>query len=118
MWIDERDTQTASCHLVIWKPEEHQDTLFDRAMLELDKIIAQDAGALWVVDVSAISMLSSNAIAQLISIVRRVNLAQGKMVLARPAPAVASVLRMTRLTKLLPMYDDIAQAKTAVQTAS
>jgi anti-anti-sigma factor len=117
MWIDERDEQRESCHLVAWKMEEQQDILFDRAMAELDKVIAKDAGSLWVVDVSNISMLSSNAIAQLIGIVRRVNLAQGKMVLARPMPAVASVLRMTRLTKLLPMYDEIAQAKAALFAA-
>lgn len=81
-------------------------------MQELDVIVAQNAGLHWILDVSAIPILSSNAIAQLIGVVRRVSLANGRIALANPPPAVATVLKMTRLTKLLPMFPtpDLAKA--------
>jgi anti-anti-sigma factor len=117
MWISETEPAAATAstiHILTWKTDMTQDMLFDRAMSELDALVAVAAEDSWILNVSAITMLSSNAIAQLIGVVRRVNLAHGRIVLAYPAPAVAAVLRMTRLTKLLPMYDDIAQAKAAI----
>jgi anti-anti-sigma factor len=83
----------------------------DLAMQKLDEIMAKDSGRQYILDVAAIPIFSSNAIAQLIGVVRRVSLANGRIALAKPAPAVATVLKMTRLTKLLPMFDDIAAAR-------
>ncbi len=105
---------SSKVNILTWKTEDAQDMLFDRAMSELEGLVATDGSARWILNVSDITMLSSNAISSLIGVVRRVNLAHGRMVLAHPAPAVASVLRMTRLTKLLPMYDNMDQAKAAV----
>ena len=51
-----------------------------------------------------------SSIAQLIAVARRVSLAGGRIVLARPGANVAVVLRMTKLTRLLPMFDDLDQA--------
>jgi anti-anti-sigma factor len=110
MWHSESD-ENSDTAVLVWSPEQGHEILPDRAMQELDGLIAARPGARWVLDVHAIPVLSSNAIAQLIGVVRRVNLANGKIALAKPAPAVATVLKMTRLTKLLPMFDDIAQAR-------
>ncbi len=117
MWIKTSDASKTAVHVLTWKTDASQDVLFDRAMIDLDAMVAVEPGGRWVLEVAAITMLSSNAIANLIGVVRRVNLANGRMVLARPAPSVAAVLRMTRLTKLLPMYDDVAQATAAVFAA-
>lgn len=113
MWRNETDGSgsTASIQVLIWSPEKGNEILPDRAMQELDVIVAKDPGKSWILDVSAIPILSSNAIAQLIGVVRRVSLANGHITLAKPPPAVATVLKMTRLTKLLPMFDDVAAAR-------
>lgn len=97
--------------VLVWSPEKGNEILPDRAMQELETIVAKDFGRQWILDVAAIPILSSNAIAQLIAVVRRVSLANGRMALAKPPPAVATVLKMTRLTKLLPMFDDVAAAR-------
>jgi anti-anti-sigma factor len=102
--------------VLTWVAVPGKDMLPDHAMQELDLVIAKAPERLWILDVSAIPLLSSNAIAQLIGAVRRVSLANGRIALARPAPAVSTVLRMTRLTKLLPMFDDIPQARAALTT--
>jgi anti-anti-sigma factor len=97
--------------VLIWSPQKGDEILPDRAMQELDAIVAKAPGRHWILDVAAIPVLSSNAIAQLIGVVRRVNLANGHIALAKPPPAVATVLRMTRLNKLLPMFEDVAAAR-------
>lgn len=120
MWCDERDGDIGdsstgdgkqAVRVLVWSPQTGPEILPDRAMQELDAIVAQDPGRLWILDVATIPILSSNAIAHLIGVVRRVNLAHGHIALAKPPPAVATVLRMTRLTKLLPMFEDVAAAR-------
>jgi anti-anti-sigma factor len=113
MWRnDSTDNDTnETVQILTWSPEKGNEILPDRAMQELDVIVAKDPGRHWILDVAGIPILSSNAIAQLIGVVRRVSLANGRIALAKPPPAVATVLKMTRLTKLLPMFDDIAAAR-------
>ena len=113
MWIDQHNDNASQdrVRVLIWSPQQGHDILPDRAMQDLDEFVAKDPSRQWILDVSAIPILSSNAIAQLIGVVRRVSLANGRIALARPAPAVATVLRMTRLTKLLPMFEDIPAAR-------
>ncbi len=113
MWILQNDDDVR-IRVLVWSPEKGNEILPDRAMQELDVIVAKDAAHLWVLDVSAIPILSSNAIAQLIGVVRRVSLANGRITLAKPPPAVSTVLKMTRLTKLLPMFDTVALAKASL----
>jgi anti-anti-sigma factor len=108
MW---RGDDGAQVRVLVWAPEQGGEILPDRAMQELDQIVAQDPARRWILDVAAIPILSSNAIAQLIGVVRRVNLANGRIALIHAPPAVATVLKMTRLTKLLPLFDDLAAAK-------
>jgi len=114
MWRSDSDGDAgkpSDAHVLVWSPAKGFEVLPDRAMQELDLLVANNAAGHWVLDVGAIPILSSNAIAQLIGVVRRVNLANGRIALANPAPAVATVLKMTRLTKLLPMFDDVAAAR-------
>lgn len=113
MWINESDGGDTDqmVQVLTWTPQQGNEILPDRAMQELDVIVAKQPDRHWILDVSGIPILSSNAIAQLIGVVRRVSLANGRIALAKPAPGVATVLKMTRLTKLLPMFDDIAAAR-------
>ena len=110
MWRNESG-EDATIQVLIWSPQKGNEILPDRAMQELDGIVAKAPGRRWVLDVAAIPVLSSNAIAQLIGVVRRVSLANGHIALAKPPPAVATVLRMTRLNKLLPMFEDVTAAR-------
>jgi anti-anti-sigma factor len=103
MWRTQSDEKSV-VQVLVWSPEKGNDILPDRAMQELDAIVAKDPGHHWILEVAAIPILSSNAIAHLIGVVRRVSLANGRIALANPPPAVATVLKMTRLTKLLPMF--------------
>jgi anti-anti-sigma factor len=109
MWRNETDK--AGIRVLVWSPLEEKEILPDRAMQELDALVEKRPAGDWILDVGAIPILSSNAIAQLIGVVRRVSLANGRIALANPAPAVSAVLKMTRLTKLLPMYDTVAAAR-------
>ncbi len=111
MWHNQSEDSTDTIHVLKWSPKPGQDILPDRAMKELDEVVAKDVGKNWVLEISAIPLLSSNAIAQLIGVVRRVSLENGRIALANPPPTVATVLRMTRLTKMLPMFESIALAK-------
>lgn len=113
MWMNESDGSDTNqqVQVLTWSPQKGNEILPDRAMQELDVIVAKDPGRYWILDVAGIPILSSNAIAQLIGVVRRVSLANGRIALAKPPPGVATVLKMTRLTKLLPMFEDIAAAR-------
>lgn len=113
MWQSERDDKTG-IQVLVWSPSKEKEILPDRAMQELDVLVEKQPAGKWILDVGAIPILSSNAIAQLIGVVRRVSLANGRIALANPAPAVATVLKMTRLTKLLPMFDTVADARASL----
>ena len=103
-------------NVLTWKPGGKTREGIDqqRPFSQLDVLMKPAPGQCWVLDVGAIPMMSSEDIAQLIGAVRRIGLDNGRMALARPAAGVATVLRMTRLTKLLPMYDDLDQALKAL----
>ncbi len=111
MWQSQNEDCTATIQVLKWSPKHGHDILPDRAMKELDEVVAKNVGKNWVLEISAIPLLSSNAIAQLIGVVRRVSLENGRIALANPPPTVATVLRMTRLTKMLPMFETIALAR-------
>jgi anti-anti-sigma factor len=93
-----------------WRAQPAGTGFPESALRELEQVVDQHPHQRWVIDADGIQQLSSEAIALLIGVVRKVNLAGGAMCLARPMPSVAAVLRMTRLTRLLPLFDDIAQA--------
>lgn len=110
MWQSD-DDGASGIRVLVWSPAKDNEILPDRAMQALGEIVTRNPAATWILEVGAIPILSSNAIAQLIGVVNRVNLAKGRIALANPAPAVSAVLKMTRLTKLLPMFDTVAAAR-------
>ncbi len=74
------------------------------------RVFAQPASH-WVVDVSKIPLVNSEAIALLIRIVRRVNLAGGRIALLKATPFVRGVLQSLRIVRILPIFDDVEQAR-------
>ncbi len=93
-----------------WRPQPIGTGFPESALRELEELVEQDPHRRWVIDADGIPLLTSESIALLIGVVRKVNLAGGAMCLARPMPSVAAVLRMTRLTKLLPLFDQLPAA--------
>ena len=73
-------------------------------------VFAQPASR-WVVDISKIPLVNSEAIALLIRIVRRVNLAGGRIALLKATPFVRGVLQSLRIVRILPIFDDVEQAR-------
>jgi anti-anti-sigma factor len=100
--------------VLTWTASPAQAEFAQAALAELGELVAHQPDRGWVIDAAEISSLSSESIALLIGVVRTINLAGGRMALARPVPSVAMVLRMTRLTKLLPIFDDLPQAVKAL----
>ena len=93
-----------------WRQQPAGTGFPESALKELEQLVDHDQHRRWVIDADGIQLLSSEAIALLIGVVRKVNLAGGAMCLARPMPSVAAVLRMTRLTKILPLFAELPEA--------
>lgn len=107
MW---QPAERNSIRVLTWIPAKEDELSIDRGINDLDRFVVPAADQRWILDIAAIELLTSRAIAQLIAVARRVSLAGGRIVLARPTANVATVLRMTKLTRLLPMFDDLDQA--------
>ena len=107
MWQpSERD----GIRVLTWIHASGDELSIDQGINDLDRFVVPAADQRWILDIAAITVLTSRSIAQLIAVARRVSLAGGRIVLARPGANVAVVLRMTKLTRLLPMFDDLDQA--------
>ncbi len=96
--------------LLSWRQQPAGTGFPEAALRALEQLVDREPQQRWVIDADGIALLSSEAIALLIGVVRKVNLAGGAMCLARPMPSVAAVLRMTRLTKILPLFDELPAA--------
>ena len=81
-----------------------------QALQLLEGHVLQDPAGRWAVDASPIALMNSEAIGKLISVVRRISGAHGRIVLVRPSGHVRGVLQTLRLVKLLPIVDDVDQA--------
>ena len=73
------------------------EALFDN----LIPIVSTEPDATWLIDASPISTISSLAVARLISAVRVVDLAGGRIAMAGVKPFVSNVLKTTRIVKVL-----------------
>jgi anti-anti-sigma factor len=96
--------------VVSWRQQPAGTGFPETALKELEQLVDREQRKRWVIDADGIHQLSSEAIALLIGVVRKVNLAGGSMCLARPMPSVSAVLRMTRLTKILPLFAELPEA--------
>ena len=81
---------------------------------QLDALVAQRAAGQWVVDVSSERLLTSEALALIVGMVRRVQAAGGRMAFAHCSPGVSNVLISMRLAKMLPMYATVADGVAAL----
>ena len=107
MW---QPSEREGIRVLTWTQTPADGHSIDNGINDLDRFVVPAADQRWILDIAAISLLTSRSIAQLIAVARRVSLAGGRIVIARPAANVAAVLRMTKLTRLLPMFDDLDQA--------
>ncbi len=82
----------------------------DAAIDQLCQIVTRQPSLRWAVMASSIPMLGSANIARLITLVRQLHTAGGKLILVAPLPAVSVVLMLARLDRLLPMKPDLAAA--------
>lgn len=82
----------------------------EHALAELETRLAAEPGGRWTIDGSGIESVTSEAIAILIRIVRRVTMAGGRVALAQPRPFVRGVLQSMRIVKILPIHDSVDQA--------
>lgn len=70
-----------------------------------------------VVDLAGVSFLASIGIRLLITAARGQNGRGGKFVLASAQPAVMKVLRSAGIDQLIPVYEDVESARTAIAAA-
>ena len=81
---------------------------------QLDGLVAQRPIGLWLIDVSSERLLTSEALAMIVGIVRRVQAAGGRMAFARCSSGVTNVLNSMRLSKMLPLYATIEDGLAAL----
>ena len=81
---------------------------------QLDGLVAQRPMGLWLIDVSSERLLTSESLALIVGIVRRVQAAGGRMAFARCSPGVSNVLTSMRLSKMLPLYATIEDGVAAL----
>ena len=84
----------------------------------LEQLIADRPEGYWLVDVSTERMLTSEALAMIVGIVRRVHLAGGRIAFAGCSSGVTNVLTSMRLAKMLPMFADVSTGVTALANAT
>lgn len=80
----------------------------------LDALVAQRPMGLWVVDVSRERLLTSEALALIVGMVRRVQAAGGRIAFTNCSAGVTNVLISMRLSKMLPMYLTVDEAVVAL----
>jgi anti-anti-sigma regulatory factor len=69
----------------------------------LDHLVSVHPGSGWIVEVSSEPLLTSTALASLAGILRRLQVAGGKLSFVDTQPGVANVLRSMRLSRMISM---------------
>ena len=64
-----------------------------------------------VVNIECVRYMSSAALGELVSANRQIARSDGRLCLAGPTPEVSEILHITRLGKVIPIYDDLAAAR-------
>jgi anti-sigma B factor antagonist len=75
----------------------------------LDALVADGRMAV-VVDLAGVNFLDSSALGVLIAVQRQLIDAGGELRLARPRPHVRKIFGITRLTEVVPLFDDMESA--------
>ena len=80
----------------------------------LDRLLGDSPNSIYLIDFSLERYLTSEALGVLVNLVRRVQQAGGRLVIAGPTPPVLGVLESTRLSRLVTVAPDMATARTIV----
>jgi len=86
----------------------------DSPWLSLDRLLGDAPRDVYLIDFSTERYLTSEALGVLVNLVRRVQQAGGRLIIAGPTPPVLGVLESTRLSRLMTVVPDVASARAAV----
>jgi anti-anti-sigma factor len=78
----------------------------------LESLVAQSVRQRWVIDVGSQRLLTSEALAVMVGMVRQVQDAGGRIAFANCSPGVVNILHSMRLAKLIHLHPDVASAVT------
>ena len=81
---------------------------------QLDALVAQRSTGCWVIDVSRERLLTSESLALIVGMVRRVQGDGGRIAFANCSVGVTSVIVSMRLSKMLPLYLTVAEGVAAL----
>lgn len=115
MWdiVDEADLRVVRCESPAGGRFDPQrvDALFE----ELQTLIAAAPQQCWLVDLRGFVLVNSRALALLVATARQVQEEGGDMVLVGVHHFVATVLKTTRIDRLVPIYELCCEAKAALR---
>ncbi len=86
----------------------------EAADLKLTSLAAVRQGYV-IVDLDGVEFMSSIGVSIIVRVARAVTSRQGRLVLLSPQPNVADVLARTQIDQLIPVFTDLATARTAVR---
>lgn len=78
--------------------------------------LVTDASPNLVVDLSALQFMNSIGIAALVAANRRAREVGGRVGLVQPGPAVDQLLKITRVSELIPIFANLDAARAAVES--
>jgi anti-anti-sigma regulatory factor len=86
------------------------DTDPGQTWAQLESLVVTSVRQRWVVDVGGQRLLTSEALAVMVGIVRQVQDAGGRIAFANCSPGVVNILTSMRLAKLVHLHPDVASA--------
>lgn len=112
MWqVERQGTVRVVRHVVPQNP-----TLLEpeQTWASLDAMVGEQPTGSWVIDVSSERVLTSEALAVIVGMVRRAQASGGRISFAGCSAGVVNVLTSMRLVKMIPLHPDVAAAVAAV----
>lgn len=82
----------------------------------LGQVLGERPQARWVIDLSPVPLITSDALAQIMGAVRRVREAGGRVALTGLSPALRQVAASVRLDRLVEIQGDVAAAVAALRS--
>ena len=107
MW--QRSTQNDRI-LLTYHGDTGTSSVIEKAFEELHEILTEAANLCYLIDIRNIDRISSQAIARLISTVRVIDMAGGRMAMVHVHPFIANILRTMRIVKVLPLFGSMSEA--------
>jgi anti-sigma B factor antagonist len=86
----------------------------EAADLKLTSLAAVKQGYV-IVDLESVEFMSSIGVSVIVRVARAVTSRQGRLVLLSPRPNVADVLARTQIDQVIPVFNDLDAARTAVR---